>query len=534
MSTQALVLYRKYRPRRFSEVAGQEWTVQALRQAVAQGKTVHAYLFAGPRGTGKTTVARILAKAVNCQRPQEGEPCNTCTPCRAIDQGDPFLLVELDAASHRGIEDVRTIREAVLTMGQGTGRYRVYILDEAHMLTNEAFNALLKTLEEPPPYVKFILCTTEAYRLPPTVVSRCQRYDFHRLPLSAIAQRLAFIVHQEGWQVGEEALHLIASAARGSLRDACNLLEQAVTTYGPEVGPQQVQELLGMQENPFALTLLQALSKGDVAGALSALAQGVTASEGDPRAFHRAVMALLQTALLLKAGAPVDNAPLEATNALRPLVSAWPWERLLGVVRAFGGVTFRGDAFSSLPLELAVVEALAEPSPTPSPAPVASHPHPPAPVGTPPPTLPREPRTVRPNPTPPPPPPAERTDPRWRELCRTLERVRNKRFPLGPLLRGYERYTVEGDDLVIFFRHKTHWERLQDELEHPASRSALEEAVAKVFGRPYKIRLELTEGDKAQSSRSQGHLVRTALQLGGRIVGEQPVPPEQTQPEDTP
>ncbi|MFN3975211.1 MAG: DNA polymerase III subunit gamma/tau [Dehalococcoidia bacterium] len=531
MSTEALVLYRKYRPRRFSEVAGQEWTVQALRQAVAQGKTVHAYLFAGPRGTGKTTVARILAKAVNCQNPQDGEPCSACAPCRAIDQGDPFLLVELDAASHRGIEDVRAIREAVLTMGQGTGRYRVYILDEAHMLTNEAFNALLKTLEEPPPHVKFILCTTEAYRLPPTVISRCQRYDFHRLTVSAIAQRLAFIVQQEGWQVAEEAMHLIASAARGSLRDACNLLEQTVTTYGPEVGPQQVQELLGVRENPFALTLLQAMRKGDVATALSALAQGVTASEGDPRAFHRAVMALLRTAMLLKAGAPAQDVPPETADALRPLVAAWAWERLLGVVRALGGVTFRDDAFSSLPLELAVIEALAEPSQ----APASSPPPQLSPTGVPTPTVPGEtPRTLRPNPTPLPTPPPERTDPRWRELCRTLERVRNKRFPLGPLLRGYERYTLEGDILVIFFRHKTHWERLQDELEHPASRAALEEAVAKVFGQPYKIRLELAEVDRTQPNRPQGHLVRTALQLGGRIVGEQPVPPEAPQQEDTP
>lgn len=530
MSTQGLVLYRKYRPRRFSEVAGQEWTVQALRQAVVQGKTVHAYLFAGPRGTGKTTVARILARAVNCQAPQQGEPCNACPPCRAIDQGDPFLLVELDAASHRGIEDVRAIREAVLTMGQGTGRYRVYILDEAHMLTNEAFNALLKTLEEPPPHVLFILCTTEAHRLPPTVVSRCQRYDFHRLASSAIAQRLAYIARQEGWQIGEDALHLMASAARGSLRDACNILEQAVTTYGPEVGPQQVRELLGMRENPFALSLLQAMSAGDVPSALSALAQGVTASEGDPRAFHRAVIDLLQTALRLKAGVPIEDMPQETVNILRTLVASWSWERLLGAMRSLGAVTFRGDAFSALPLELAIVEALAVTSSTqtsPSPAPRGAPPTPPMPT--------RAPPAPRPSPSnpPPPSPAAERTDPRWRELCRTLERVRNKRFPLGPLLRGYERYTLEGDTLTIFFRHRTHWERLQDELEHPASRAALDEAVAKTFGRPYTVRLELTEGENASPSKPQGHLVRAALQLGGRIVGEQPAPPEPNK-EETP
>ncbi|GBD11178.1 DNA polymerase III subunit tau [bacterium HR23] len=531
MSTQSLVLYRKYRPQRFGEVAGQEWTVQALRQAVVQGKIVHAYLFAGPRGTGKTTIARILAKAVNCLAPQEGEPCNACPPCRAIDQGDPFLLVELDAASHRGIDDVRAIREAVLTMGPGTGRYRVYILDEAHMLTNEAFNALLKTLEEPPPHVLFILCTTEAYRLPPTVVSRCQRYDFHRLSPLAIAQRLAFIARQEGWQLGEEALHLIAVASRGSLRDACNLLEQAVTTYGPEVGSQQVRDLLGMRENPYALSLLQAMSKGDVAGALSAIAQGVSASEGDPRAFHRAVMGLLQAVMHLKAGAPAEEVPPDALDALKALSASWPWEGVLGAVRALGSVTFRGDAFSSLPLELAVVEALAEGSAVPagsaSPTPRASTPpaQPPAPM--------------RPTPRPPPPPPpsqspsAERADPRWRELCRALERVRNKRFPLGPLLRGYERYTLEGDTLTIYFRHRTHWERLQDELEHPNSKSALEEAVARIFGRPYSIRLELSETDSTQPLKPQGHLVRTALQLGGRIVGEQPISPDQAK-EETP
>ncbi|MCS7206932.1 MAG: DNA polymerase III subunit gamma/tau [Dehalococcoidia bacterium] len=524
MASQGLVLYRKYRPRRFSEVVGQEWTVQALRRAVAQGKIVHAYLFAGPRGTGKTTIARILAKAVNCQAPQEGEPCTTCPQCRAVEQGDPFLVVELDAASHRGIEDVRAIREAVLTMGQGSGRYRVYILDEAHMLTHEAFNALLKTLEEPPPHVLFILCTTEAYRLPPTVVSRCQRYDFHRLSPSAVAQRLAHIAQQEGWQIGTEALHLLATAARGSLRDACNLLEQVVTTYGPEIGPQQVAELLGLRDNPFALALLHSLSKGDVAGALSAIAQGVAASEGDPRAFHRVVMTLLQNTLRLKAGAPVEDVPPETVEALRSLASAWTWERLLGAVRALGSVTFRGDAFSSLPLELAVVEVLAEPSPAPTVSPS------PSPRSTPPPSAPalyptppvRPPPLTPASPSPPPPPSAERADPRWRDLCRALERVRNKRFPLGPLLRGYERYTLEGDILTIFFRHRTHWERLRDELEHPASKAALDEAVAKIFGHPYTVRLELAEGESPSTLRPQGHLLRTALQLGGRIVGEHP------------
>ena len=503
MTTQGLVLYRKYRPRRFSEVVGQEWIVRALRQAVAQGKTAHAYLFAGPRGTGKTTLARILAKAVNCLSLQDGEPCNACAPCQAIDQGDPFLLVEMDAASHRGIEDVRALREAVLTLGQGTGRFRVYILDEAHMLTTEAFNALLKTLEEPPPHVVFVLCTTEAYRLPPTVASRCQRYDFQRLSPEAVLRRLEFIAQQEGWGVSPEALRLLAAAARGSLRDACNLLEQAVTTFGPEVDARGVREMLGVRENPFALPLLEALSRGDGAGALTALAQGISAGDGDPRAFHGAVMDLLRTALLLKAGAPVDDAPPSVVEALRPLVAPWPWERLLAVVRAWGGVTFRGDAFSPLPLELAVVEALTGPSPSPLP---------------PPPPVPPQPN----------PPSQERGDPRWRELCRALERVRFKRFPLGPLLRGCAHYALENDTLVVFFRHRTHWERLQDELEHPASRAALEEAMARVFGRPYKVRLELTTaGEDTPNTRPHGHLVRTALQLGGRIIGEHPIKGEE-------
>ena len=192
----AEVLYRKYRPQKFSEVAGQEPIMRTLRNAVASRKVSHAYLFSGPRGTGKTSTGRILAKAANCRDPQDGEPCNKCDSCVAITEGRAMDVIEVDAASNRGIDEIKDLRERV-GYAPGSAEFKVYIIDEVHMLTNDASNALLKTLEEPPPHVIFVLATTEPHKIPPTIVSRCQRFDFRRIPLEAAVDRLAYVCEQE-------------------------------------------------------------------------------------------------------------------------------------------------------------------------------------------------------------------------------------------------------------------------------------------------------------------------------------------------
>lgn len=220
---------RKYRPGTFAEVVGQPFIVETLRNALRHGKLAPAYLFFGPRGVGKTTCARILAKAVNCERlTPDGDPCGECPSCRRFAEGRSLNLIELDAASHNSVDDIRLLTDQVY-LTPPEGRYKVYILDEAHMLTTAAFNAFLKTLEEPPPHALFILATTEKHKIPATILSRCQRFDFRRIPTEAMVRRLAHIAQQEGLSVEEDALYLIATKAEGSLRDALSLLDQLVS-----------------------------------------------------------------------------------------------------------------------------------------------------------------------------------------------------------------------------------------------------------------------------------------------------------------
>ncbi|MDZ7727301.1 MAG: DNA polymerase III subunit gamma/tau [Dehalococcoidia bacterium] len=225
------MLYGKWRPRGFDEVVGQDHVVTTIRNALATGQLAHAYLFSGPRGTGKTTTARILARAMNCSSPVNGEPCDACHSCEAIAAGNALDLIEMDAASNRGIDDIRQLREKIAFAPSDLAR-KVYLLDEVHMLTDGAWNALLKTLEEPPPHAYFILATTELHEVPATVLSRCQRFDFHRVANTAIVERLRYICEQEGYTLDEESLSALAVQSRGGLRDAITLLEQVVARFG--------------------------------------------------------------------------------------------------------------------------------------------------------------------------------------------------------------------------------------------------------------------------------------------------------------
>lgn len=264
-------LYRKFRPDNFADVKGQDHIVTTLTNQLKHDRVGHAYLFCGTRGTGKTSVAKILARAVNCQEPVEGNPCNQCEVCREIMAGNSMNVIEIDAASNNGVDNIREIREEV-AYRPTKGNYKVYIIDEVHMLSAGAFNALLKTLEEPPSYVIFILATTEVHKIPVTILSRCQRYDFHRISIDTISGRLSRLLEEEQIEAEEKALRYVARAADGSMRDALSLLDRCIAFYlGETLTYDKVLEVLGAVDTDVFSRLLRKILEGDVTGSIQIL-----------------------------------------------------------------------------------------------------------------------------------------------------------------------------------------------------------------------------------------------------------------------
>ena len=265
-----MALYRKFRPQNFSEVKGQDHIVTTLKNEIAAGRIGHAYLFTGTRGTGKTTVAKIFARAVNCEHPlPDGSPCGECDTCRAIAEGTSMNVMEIDAASNNGVENIRSIIEDV-EYPPAAGKYKVYIIDEVHMLSAGAFNAFLKTLEEPPAYVIFILATTELQKIPVTILSRCQRYDFHRISVETIAARLKELTEKEGVKASDDALNYVARAGDGSMRDALSLLDQCINFYlGEELTYDKVLSVLGAVDTEVLSRIINYVVDQDIKGVCS-------------------------------------------------------------------------------------------------------------------------------------------------------------------------------------------------------------------------------------------------------------------------
>lgn len=269
MSYQAL--YRKFRPAEFEDVKGQDHIVETLKNQITADRVGHAYLFCGTRGTGKTTIAKIFAKAVNCENPTDASPCGQCKSCRAIASGASMNVIEIDAASNNGVDNIREIVDEV-SYSPAEGKYKVYIIDEVHMLSIGAFNALLKTLEEPPEYVIFILATTEVHKIPITILSRCQRYDFKRIGIDTISDRLSELMEKEAIGVEPRALRYIAKTADGSLRDALSLLDQCIAFhFGRELTYDMVLDVLGAVDNEVFSRLLRHMIDQDVLGCISLL-----------------------------------------------------------------------------------------------------------------------------------------------------------------------------------------------------------------------------------------------------------------------
>ena len=264
-----IVLARKWRPQKFDDLIGQETVVKTLKNALSNGKIVHAYLFSGPRGVGKTSAARILAKALNCLEGPVSEPCGKCRHCQAITEGSSVDVFEIDGASNTGVDDVRELRESV-KYAPSSGRYKIYIIDEVHMLSTQAFNALLKTLEEPPAHVIFIFATTEPKKIPPTIQSRCQHHSFRRISKERIKEQILKIITAEKINIKEEALEMIARAADGSIRDALTLLDQA-SSFSDDITPEDLQTLLGLPEVEIMSNLAETILTGNISSTLSTI-----------------------------------------------------------------------------------------------------------------------------------------------------------------------------------------------------------------------------------------------------------------------
>ncbi|CAI8013043.1 DNA polymerase III subunit gamma/tau [Geodia barretti] len=559
MSSQ--VFYRKWRPSRFSDLAGQEHVTNTLRQAIIQNRVSHSYLFCGPRGTGKTTTARVLAKAVNCTNPQQGDPCNECHLCVSINDGRNMDIIELDAASNRGIDEIRDIRDRVHFMPAESAR-KVYIIDEAHMLTAQASNAFLKTLEEPPQHVIFILCTTEAHNILPTIISRCQRYDFRRLPGQTIYDRLAHITDQEAVAIQPDALRLVARNAGGSLRDAENILEQLVVSSGGEISLQDVEQLLGLGRSDTYLILAQALMSGDTPGALAAINAAVW--EGaDPRQMQRQTLDLLRSALLIawNADDTLDLAD-DTLSTLRSAVQQSDQSRILRAVRIWAEANLRYDAPASLPLEVAAAEigrsepaavpetSVPQPARTQQPAvsrrPPPQRPATPQPADRPPAAIPTSPPPTGAPPMQPSRTPAAAPSPTpgvaggiqglWEDTVRQLSRTKGNKYSLGALLRDCRTESVhlsdDGATLMLPFRNVANLDRMQEELADPKVRDTIEQAIEQCFGthHPFEVTLVGGNGENnrpARNSAQDSHLLRTAIGLGARIVEDQQEAPNQ-------
>lgn len=364
-------LYRKWRPARFNDVIGQEHVTRTLQNSVVAERLSHAYLFCGPRGTGKTTTARLLAKAVNCLHEDLAErPCNACSICQSIANGNFLDLIEIDAASHTGVDDIRELRDMVkFHPGPGT-RFKVYIIDEVHMLSNAAFNALLKTLEEPPDWIKFILATTEEHKVPITIKSRCQQFNFRLLNLEEISQRLTWLAEKEEFTIEPGALSMIARQGAGSLRDAESLLDQLVVAKDDVITAERTQMVLGTASNDAVARLTDAWLNRDGAIGL-ALIHEALASGTDARQFCRQMVAYLRELLLLQAAG--ETLPLEATPEQKAEMVAQarraPRQGLIEAVKRFNeaALVAAGSWQPQLPLEMAFIELLPD-----TPLPVAA------------------------------------------------------------------------------------------------------------------------------------------------------------------
>ena len=517
------VLYLKWRPSTWDEVIGQDHIITTLKNAIRHDRVSHAQLFSGPRGTGKTSTARVLAKAVNCLADDLGErPCNQCAHCQAVNNGEFLDLIEIDAASNTSVDDVRDLREKI-NFSPNQGRFKIYIIDEVHMLSKPAFNALLKTLEEPPPHAMFVLATTEVHKIPITVISRCQRHDFRRISIPEIIKQLETMASSESIDVEEDVLGLIARQATGSLRDAISILDQLSSAEG-QITIDLAHQVLGTSPNQAVLNLVDAILESDAAGGLNTLHESAERGN-DPAQFTRQVIAYFRNVLLMKMGNPDRiDVPSDVFAVIEKHSQVIETKQLLNLIRIFNeAINDRGGSWQPiLPLEMAFLEALENnhTPPLPDSKPTAETTKPASPAKQ---TKPAPRKNTTPQPA-----ETEETPPdtgqqplmilkEWKEI---LERVRDTNPATQGILNSCKPLGIKDNQLVLGFRS----DAIKGKMEKGDHLQICQDVIEKVIG--VKIPILCIVGSKDQSDLPDGvdpdGLIAAAVRdLGGSCVSDQ-------------
>lgn len=557
-----LVLARKWRPGTFDDITGQEYITRSLKNAVSTGKTAHALLFSGPRGVGKTSSARILAKALNCKHGPTPSPCSECSFCVEIAEGKSLDVIEIDAASHTGVNDVREIIENIKYL-PASGKYKIYIVDEAHMLSQSAFNALLKTLEEPPPHVVFILATTEVHKVPVTILSRCQRHDFKKVPVEQIRERLTTITAAEGIEVGEETLYTVAREADGSMRDALSLMDQLLATFGNSIAHDDAVRILGVLDRNILKSVLHAVIGKDPKSAIEAL--NLAMEKGiEPKRFAEDLLRGLRHALLIKTCGKdaASELPDEEKREIEETASAESVETLElllgqmlegaeGVQRSF----YPQTALEFTLIKLATLErtipieniikrlegmsaGASSGSARPEPAPYTREPAPRreapsrmeperAPERKPAATSPREPAREAP-----PQRPAGKTEPSQASLDGFIQYVKSKNGMMGTTIGRAKEVTLDGGVLTLAFEGSLHADRLrkkesQESLagylgEYFTEAPKIEIVEVSHTAEPAKKAAKSSREDKKKKIHNDPVIKQAEQILGGRVVSVKP------------
>jgi DNA polymerase-3 subunit gamma/tau len=515
-------LYLKWRPLAFDDMVGQEHITRTLRNALRTDRIRHAYLFSGPRGTGKTTTARLLAKAINCQNPDpDRRPCNQCDACRAVNEGRYLDLIEIDAATHTSVDDVRELRERI-AFAPGEGRFKVYIIDEVHRFSGSAFDALLKTLEEPPEHAIFVLATTELDKVPATIKSRCLLFQFRRFSVREVADRLEQIASTEGLVTERTALEMIARQGTGSMRDSVSLLDQIVTDPSRPVTVALVQDVLGTASSAAVRALVQAMANEDVAEALRIINQAIDTGS-DPRQLGQQIVEYLRSVLLAQtAGPELLETSEDERETFVELGERMSRGTLIRALRTFNEAvnTYRGGWQPQLALELALVESLRAPlreEPAESaPSAAAARPR-------------TAPETRQPGPPPIPSPapeaadvpgaepviPASRIAERWDDVLRAMYR----QSQTAPEVMRYFRVSkVEGSTLTLVTDQDLYYQRIEP---FPEKKNVIARALFDVFSIRFNIRVKLASAVEADDASRQlpqdDPLLAAAADLGAKV-----------------